>query len=222
MSVLLPIHIIGGLFAIASGFIALFAWKGAKLHLKSGMVFVCAMLVLASSAVAMAILNGQPVNVVAAVLASYLVLTALFTVRRPVVGARWIDLGAMGVALTLAAACLFLFVAGGQNSVLDDESVSFAPLYLVFGAVALLAAIGDARVLLARNIKWKQRLTRHLWRMCLALFIAAGSFFLGNAQVFPEPLRSSGVLGLPVLVLVGLTFFWLARVRFTKWRPSYQ
>ena len=217
--VVLPFHIVGGLTAIIAGFVALFAWKGAKLHLKSGMVFVYAMLVLAASGVVMALDNGQPGNVMAGVLAFYLVLTALLTVRKPARGARWIDVGAMGAAFILAAACLFFFITRGLNGG-DSSSAELAPLYLVFGAVALLAGIGDLRVLRARNHKYSQRLTRHLWRMCLALFIAAGSFFLGNAQVFPEPLRSSGLLGLPVLVVVGLTFFWLARMRFTRWRPS--
>ena len=44
---LLPIHIIAGLTGIVSGFIALYTLKGAKLHRKSGMVFVYAMLVVA-------------------------------------------------------------------------------------------------------------------------------------------------------------------------------
>ncbi len=221
--VLLPVHIVAGLIGIVSGFTALLAWKGSKLHLKSGIIFVYAMLVLAASAVVMAIDNGQPGNVIAAVLAFYLVLTALLTVRKPARGPwRWLDAGAMGLAFVLAAACFTLFITRGLNSSTALSNAELAPLYIVFGIVALLAGIGDARVLLARTQKYSQRLTRHLWRMCLALFIAAGSFFLGNAQVFPEVVRSSGLLGLPVLVVVGLTFFWLARLRFTRWRPSFK
>ncbi len=37
---LLPIHIIGGLVGITSGTVALSARKGARLHRKSGMIFV--------------------------------------------------------------------------------------------------------------------------------------------------------------------------------------
>ena len=220
--VLLPVHIVAGLIGIVSGFIALLAWKGSKLHLKSGIIFVYAMLVLAGSAVVMAIDNGQPGNLIAAVLAFYLVLTALLAVRKPARGARWLGVCAMGLAFVLAAACFTFFITRGLNDSATGSNAELAPLYIVFGIVALLAGIGDARVLLARTQKYSQRLTRHLWRMCLALFIAAGSFFLGNAQVFPEVVRSSGLLGLPVLAVVGLTFFWLARLRFTRWRPSFK
>ena len=83
--ILLPIHIIGGLLGIASGFVAIFAFKGAKLHRKNGMVFVYAMLALTTTGSVMAIANRQPFNLVAAGLTFYLVLTGLLTVRRPAV-----------------------------------------------------------------------------------------------------------------------------------------
>ncbi len=217
--VLLPIHITAGILGIISGFVAIFVFKGAKVHRKSGMIFVYAMLVMSTSGFVMALVYGQPVNIVAAALTFYLVSTALLTVRRPAAGALWMDLGAMFVALAVAMGCVYFFGMAALSGAADNADADFAPIYLVFGVVALLAAIGDARVLRARNIQWKQRLTRHLWRMGLALFIAAGSFFLGNAQVFPEPLRSSGLLGLPVLLVVVMTFFWLARVSFTRWQP---
>jgi uncharacterized membrane protein len=43
---LLPIHIIAGSIAIVAGFISIFAVKGARLHRKSGMIFVYSMVVL--------------------------------------------------------------------------------------------------------------------------------------------------------------------------------
>ena len=49
--------------------------------------------------------------------------------------------------------------------------------------------------------------------MCFALFIATGSFFLGQAKVIPQPLRIFPVL--TVLALLPLVFmlYWLVRVR---------
>ena len=41
----------------------------------------------------------------------------------------------------------------------------------------------------ATFISGAQRITRHLWQMCVALFIAAASFFLGQAKVFPASVR---------------------------------
>jgi uncharacterized membrane protein len=49
MKFLLGIHIIGGSLAIISGFIAIFAVKGLKLHRRSGAIFFYSMLVLGLS-----------------------------------------------------------------------------------------------------------------------------------------------------------------------------
>lgn len=213
---LLPIHIMAGLTGLASGAVALGALKGGKLHRKSGTIFVYAMMVLSGSGALMAALLPERGSVVAGVLTFYLVSTALLTVRRTVVGFRWIDLGAMLVALTVGIASIRLgFVALESATGKIDEQP--AALYFIFGTVALLAALGDIRMMLARGIQGAHRIARHLWRMCLALFIATGSFFLGQAQVFPEPLRNSGLLGIPVLLVLLLMFYWLARVLFTQW-----
>jgi hypothetical protein len=57
------------------------------------------------------------------------------------------------------------------------------------------------------------RLKRHLVRMCLALFIASGSFFLGQQDEFPRALRGQPIFTLlgtaPLLVLT----FWLWKLR---------
>lgn len=87
----------------------------------------------------------------------------------------------------------------------------------VFGAVALLAALGDTRMMLAGGIQGAHRIARHLWRMCFALFIAAGSFFLVEAEGgVPRPIRNLTLLSIPVLLVLVVMFFWLARVLFTE------
>ena len=70
---------------------------------------------------------------------------------------------------------------------------------------------------LARGgISGRQRITRHLWRMCYGLFIATGSFFLGQQQVFPAFLRGSIFPTLPALLPLPLLVYWFLRVRFGK------
>src|SRR5215510_2410818 len=92
---LLP-HVLAGVLSIVSGFVALHAVKGAAVHRRSGLIFVCAMLALSGSGALMAVaLRPNMGNVMAGVLTFYLVLTALLTVRRPAVGSRWFDRGAM-------------------------------------------------------------------------------------------------------------------------------
>ena len=53
--------------------------------------------------------------------------------------------------------------------------------------------------------------------MCFSLFIASGSFFLGQAKVIPKPIRIFQLLAIPALLPLVLLLYWLARVLFTKW-----
>jgi hypothetical protein len=219
--VLLPIHIIGGLLGIVSGFVAVFAGKGGSLHRKSGLLFVYAMLVLSATGTLIAVTRNQPFNVVAGLLTAYLVISGLLAVRRPAAGARWMDLGAMVAALAVGVTCVVFIGIDTFGSARGSTGERYTVIYYIFGTGAFLAAFGDVRTLLARRVPQQQRLARHLRRMCFALMIAAGSFFIGQAKVFPEPVRSSGLLALPVLLVVALLVFWLIRISYTKWRPRY-
>ena len=207
-------HIVGGLFGLTSGAVALSARKGSKQHRKSGMIFVYAMLVMSSSGAGMAALMHEKISAIAGLLTFYLVITALLTVRRRVKGSDWIGAGAMVFALTVGLLSI-AFAILGLNS--ND---GLTPIGFIFGMVALLAALGDARLLLTRNIEWPQRIARHLWRMCYALWIATASFFLGQSDKFPQALRIMPLLCTPVLLVLLLMFYWLVRVLFTQWRPQ--
>ncbi len=92
-------------------------------------------------------------------------------------------------------------------------------LAITAGAVALLAALGDLRLLMGRVLQGANRIARHLWRMCLAMFIATGSFFLGQAKVFPDALRKPALLAIPVLLVLLLMLYWWVRVLLTKRIP---
>jgi uncharacterized membrane protein len=211
---LLPIHIIAGLLGIAAGAMALSVRKGAKLHRTSGLVFVYAMLVVAVTGTVMGFLISEMAAVIPGLLTCYLVLTSFLTVRRPVIRKfTWIDFGVMLIGLTVGiASFIYGLVAEGQPTF----------LYIIFGAIALLATLGDLRMM-ARGIQGTHRIARHLWRMCVALLLASISLFIGQSQVFPEPLRNSGLLPIPVLLVLFLMFYWLVRVLFTRWyRRVYQ
>ena len=79
--------------------------------------------------------------------------------------------------------------------------------------INLLAAVGDGRMIRAGGIRESRRLARHLWRMSFALFIASGSFFLGQMRFIPEPIRIVPlIVALAVSPLVMLVY-WMWRVR---------
>jgi hypothetical protein len=219
--ILLPIHIIAGLIGLAAGAVALLTRKGAKLHRQSGMIFVYSMLTMSATGAVMAALHFDRVTTIAGGLTFYLVTTALLTVRRPPIKLQWIEPVAMLVGLTVGIASISLGVEALNNGTGTIDTYP-AELVFIFGIVALLAAFGDVRMLLARGFQGKQRMARHLWRMCVALWIAAASFFLGQADLFPEPIRASPLPALPVLLVMGMMIYWLVRVLFTQWRPLWR
>jgi uncharacterized membrane protein len=213
---LLPVHIIAGSIAIIAGFISVFAVKGLKLHRRSGMVFVYAMVVLSLTATVIATLKHQPPNIIGGSLAFYMVTTALLTVRPRDERSRWIDIGALVVGMGVGAAAIKIGFDALNSPTGTMNGVPY-PMMFIFGTVALIAALGDMRMIRTGGLQGAQRIARHLWRMCFSLFIASGSFFLGQAKVIPEPIRILPVLGILAMLPLVLLIYWLVRVRFTKW-----
>src|SRR5262249_11974089 len=96
-------------------------------------------------------------------------------------------------------------------------------MHFFLAAVLLLAAAGDVRVIRFGALRGGPRLARHLWRMCFALFIAAGSFFSIRervARVLPEPFTTAPMRALPILLLFASMFYWLWRVRSRRGLPA--
>ena len=213
---LLPVHIVAGLTSIVSGYVAIFALKGATLHRRSGIIFVYAMLVLSASGAAIGMLKSQRLSAVQGLLTFYLVATALLTVRKRPADSRWIDIAAMIVGFSLASYEISLGFDGMHSAKRTVDGIPF-PLIFIFASVASLAAIGDLRMVTAGGIQRSRRIARHLWRMCYALFVASGSFFLGQAQVFPKPIRIFPLLAIPAFLPLLLLLYWMVKVLFTKW-----
>ena len=84
---------------------------------------------------------------------------------------------------------------------------------LVIGTVMLLASFGDLRAIRAGGLQGSRRLARHLWRMCFALFIATGSFFLGQMKFIPEPMRIVPLLLVLAFAPIPFLLYWMWRVR---------
>ncbi len=211
---LLVFHIGAGVLAMFAGAAAMSFRKGSRSHGVAGNVFVASMLVMATFASCLAYMKHQTNNVFGGVLTIYMVATAWATARRR-------D-GETGILDWVG--CLFAFTIGvlgvfhGFQKMTGREPVdpgTFAFMQVFMSSVILFAGIGDLRMLV-RGISGRRRIARHLWRMCFGWFIATGSFFLGQQQVFPAWLRGSPVLLVPALLPLGLLIFWLVRVHFTN------
>jgi hypothetical protein len=224
----LVFHICAGTLGLLSGATALSFRKGSSQHRLSGNIFALSMLSLGASGAYIGFTKHQTLNGLMGVLTFYLVATAWLTARRSDGRAVNFDWVALMVPLAVAA-ILVTYGLQAANSQTGVKEGYPAPAYFVFGLFALLFGIGDVRMLVRGGVFGGQRIARHLGRMCFALFIATGSFFLGPSnrplrlmmtlgfgrQVFPALLRPPVLFLLTVLPLV-LMILWLFRVRFTK------
>jgi hypothetical protein len=193
----------------------LYALKGLRLHRRSGTVFVLVMLVMSLSGVVIAVGRfGAAMNITAGLVTAYLVITGFLTVQPPTERSRQVERGAMFAAFALS----FLTLVAAAVSAARGEPGFVIPI-LLFGLVAVLGGAGDRRMLGAGGLRGSARLRRHLWRMCLALFIAAASFFLGPVRRIPEPLRVPALRLLPFVVLVTMVY-WLWRYRRRRVLPD--
>ena len=210
----LMVHIAAGLIAIPAGFVAVAARKGARLHRAAGNVFFVSMLLMAGlgSVIAMAEVN-RPTAVIG-VFACYLTATAWATARRrDGESGRFLRFGLV-VVLAVAAAEIVLGLMGMNSPTGRIDRLPWQPAILI-GVVAAIAAVSDLRVI-RRGVSGASRIARHVWRMCTALFIASGSFFLGQQKVMPEAVQGSPILVVLALAPLVLMVFWLLRVRFSK------
>jgi hypothetical protein len=209
----LIIHFGAGLLALSSGFVAIVAAKGGRTHRRAGRLFVIAMIVLGIFAAGIALDEHKVSSVIGGIFTAYLVSTA-FTTVRPLAGPY---AHAVNVAVTLLGSFLALIQLKPIALALSTPTrvTNGVPALMIafIGTVTVLASIGDWRLLRAGSITGVRRLVRHLWRMCFGLFIASGSFFLGQMKFLPEPMRIVPLLGAlgiaPLLVLL----YWMWRVR---------
>lgn len=208
-------HIAGGGVGLLAGAAALSFRKGGRLHGQAGTLFFAAMLVLTATGGAIAAFKPERGTMVIAILTFYLVATSWATARRRDGEAGRFEILGLAVALACAAAFLAfgLLGAGSPNGRFDSLP---AAVHFPFAAVAALAAGLDLNFILRRRLTGRQRIARHLWRMCAALLIAAFSFFLGQQRSMPVFMQGSPFLFIPPFAVLGTMIFWIFRVRFSK------
>ena len=209
---LLSIHIAAGGLALILGAVALSWKKGGTIHRRSGLLFVCAMLIMGATAAMLGNAGGG-------LMSAYFVMTAWMTVRPVSPWTRRINVGAMIFAIAFSVLTVASGVKAFNSSDLSPGGVPLRTIgamsfFLAF--IMTLAAIGDARLVRSGPPHGRARLARHLWRMCFALFIAAGSFFSIRervARILPEPFTMGPMRLLPILLVFGTMFYWLWKLR---------
>ena len=199
-SPILILHISAGILGMMSGTAAISFRKGSPRHALAGKVFVVSMLTMAAAAVYLAIVKHQPNNLGGGILTFYLILIAWLTARRRDGETSKYDWSALLIPLAIGV----LGWSNGVHAFFSETGSKYgvpAGMHLFMGTVCLLAAAGDVRMLLRGGVFGTQRVVRHLWRMCFGLFIATGSFFLGQAvKVFAFLAKQIDLLIIPAVL----------------------
>ena len=215
---LLVMHIGGGTLGLVSGTIAMATRKGEWLHRAAGNVFFVAMTTMAAvgASVAPFLDDGQRVNTVAGIMTLYMVATAWHAAKRERIEASaFVTIGFVIAVLVAAAGAVFAIQASHSlTGTIDDAPPQSFYIFMTLGTIG---ALSDLSVILRNGISGKQRVARHLWRMCVSFFIAAGSFFLGQQQLLPAFVRGTMLQFLPVLLPFAVMTYWLIRVSLTRW-----
>ena len=137
-------------------------------------------------------------------------------VRRRTSTVRGFDIGLMvvGIATVVLGVSVGLEAARSASGRIDG--LPPAPAFM-FAMVAALAVAGDFKLM--RSDMRRKPIVRHSWRMCFALFSAAGSFFPAQLPKLIPALRGSPLLIVPVVGLLIAMFYWMVRVRIV---PRYR
>lgn len=209
MTPILWAHIACGLIAILAGTAAVAAGKGGPTHARAGNAFAAAMLVLGVTAAILEPLRTPPGSPVTGLMVCYFVATSWAAARRR-------D-GRTGRFEVVACAAVLAGAAAIAWSALEGETtpVGRGPIF-AFAGLCLLAGLLDLNAILRPRLGARQRLARHLWRMCFAFFIATGSFFLGQQKVMPAALHHSPLLFVLAFAPFAVMLFWLVRLRLPK------
>lgn len=212
LGAILALHIAGGILAIPAGAVAIAARKGGSVHRLAGTWFLGSMLVLgATAAILEPFRTPEPGSPIVGVFVCYFVLTSWVAARRHDGRAGWFEALAATAAIGTGAPMLMSAWTGTAT----PTPAGMGPVFIV-GGLCLYAGILDLSVVLRKQLTPGQRITRHLWRMCLAFFIATGSFFIGQQDVLPQAVRGSPALFVLGFSPLAILLFWLVRMRFAK------
>jgi uncharacterized membrane protein len=209
----LAVHVGTALMGLAAGAVALVAAKGGKAHKLSGIIFTYAMIITGLFAAGISVYEGKSAG--GGLFTAYLIFTATTTVKPLPGDSRGVNFAMMLLAFALAAVGYWGGVVAWNS---PGHVLGGVPsgMIVFMATVTLLAATGDLRMIRAGGITGSRRLARHLWRMCFGLFIATGSFFIGQMKFVPQPIRI-----VPLLMLLGVAplfvlLYWMWRVRLRK------
>jgi uncharacterized membrane protein len=216
INALFVVHVFSGALAVLAGAIAASVRKGGRLHIRAGRLFVVFMALSSVLGAVLGLIKFEQffITFFAGILGTYLVVSGWLAAHQANARHRGLDgvLSALN-AMTFVALASIGALAFAQP---DGSMFGFAGAnYLFLACMSGIAAIGDFSRFFRHAMSRNHQLARHLWRMLLGFFIAAGSAFTGpGASAFPDFVQASGILSIPELVILSLMVFYLIRTLF--------
>lgn len=211
MSPLLILHIATASIAVTAGVAAMVLRKGSAWHRTAGRIFGTGMICMTLSAIPLGLLKTQTLNALVGALTCYLVASGWVAARHDRFRNSRLIYLALGVAALGIGALLVKFGIEAGNSPSHVKDGEDASGYFFFGAIAVLCAALDLRLIL-RGIGPKHRFARHLWRMNFALAVGIISATPRLNRLAGHPLKSEAWLVAPTLLVLLFMGFWLWRV----------
>ena len=191
LKIIIGLHAASGFVALLTGFIAILAKKGAKIHRASGKVFFYAMLFVSATAIFVSVFKQN----------EFLLLIGIFALYQNLSGYRAIK----NKSRKAAAVDWAIVAMGGLNGVFMLASGNI--VLMVFGGISVLLAVGDvviyARMLQQKPISPKEWLRQHIGMM-MGTYIATSTAFIVVNVTYVQPAWLPWLLptfiGVPFLV----------------------
>jgi len=187
----LVIHVIAGMTALVAGLIAILAKKGKPTHLKSGIIFFYSMLLVAATAIFIAIVKSNTFLLYIGIFSFFMVFSGYRSIKNKSLKPNMYDWIILTVALTNGVMMIYSQVL----------------VLMVFGVIGCFLGISDFRifalVLQKKKIPKNQWLLRHLGMMIGAYISTSTAFIVVNiTQInYPWiPWLLPTIIGTPIIV----------------------
>jgi len=202
MQILLPIHIISGVIALASAVSALSFKKGKNRHFLSGKIFFWAMLGIFITAIPMSIINENIFLVFVAIFSFYLAFSGMRFGRNRAGIATPLDWIAVGLMVFSGVGMWILSI----NYFMNENSQYI--VLLVFGFLAISLGYNNFRTYRNKTATGKERIEKHLTNMMGGTIAVVTAVLVVNPPSDPEWVWWV----LPTALIVPGIFWWVRKV----------
>ncbi|MFK8018614.1 MAG: hypothetical protein AB8B86_02500 [Pseudomonadales bacterium] len=204
------IHTPAGTVGLVAAVVALFAVKGAALHLKAGRYFTVSMLIMLIAGFVAATIKESSGDMLLSAVVMYTVFTAWLTAQRKTSETGFLE----------KAALTWIMAVGIAAFILSTSSIEAGTpgIYLFWAGFAVFCAIGDLRNLRRAGLTGVQRVIRHVWRIGFSLvwtalaltdkIIKAQGF---NVREMPVD-QLFYIVGIPTLLILIITMYWIMNI----------